>query len=362
MDSQTENNSLPSLTRRQEDVLALIIRSYSDKPEPISSKHIAEKLEQSVSSATVRNEMAHLEELGYLQAIHTSSGRVPTAQGYRYFVRGLLNSGELSHYEQQQIERKFNELPNVLEQWLRQSVVLLSRMVHTASLITPPVSETNRFKHLELISLQGRLTLMVLVLQGGTLHQRMINLDEPFNQQELGDVVERINALCVNLTATQIRVKMTQMDAFAQDIVSLATSLMDASQVPLRMIYRDGLSEIIQSFPDTLGAQQAVRIFEEHAFMDMILSELLLPLIDSQDVQVIIAGNGQYAEIDKLGLVLSRYGVPGKMSGAVGVLGPTHIDYDKAINTVRFVSHIMSDRLSDLYDNVDDSSQETDIS
>jgi heat-inducible transcriptional repressor len=116
------------------------------------------------------------------------------------------------------------------------------------------------------------------------------------------------------------------------------------------------LSEVLGSFRDGEGAQQAVRVFEERAFLDMILTDILDPL--AEDVKVIVAGNGR-EELNQLSMVLSRYGVPGQMSGAIGVLGPTHINYGRAIRTVRYVSSLMSNMLSGLYE-IDESESTSD--
>lgn len=103
---------LPALTRRQEELLAMIVRAYSENPEPVSSKYLAEQPNVTFSSATVRNEMAHLEELGYLTAPHTSAGRIPTTKGFRYFVRGLIERATLDDVEQEIMTQKLNAAPN----------------------------------------------------------------------------------------------------------------------------------------------------------------------------------------------------------------------------------------------------------
>jgi heat-inducible transcriptional repressor len=123
--------------------------------------------------------MAVLEEKGYIAAPHTSAGRVPTENGYRYFVKRLLNSGDLNPPNRPASPSGLQESPLATEQWMRLAATLLARTARSAALVTPPISEISRFKHLELISIQGRLVLMVLVLQGGTVHQQMLNLAEP---------------------------------------------------------------------------------------------------------------------------------------------------------------------------------------
>lgn len=347
--------NLPELTGRQEKILALIVRAYNENPEPVGSKYLVDTYALEFSSATVRNEMARLEELGYISAPHTSAGRIPTALGYRYVVRDLLGGNALSISEQHYIERRFNELPAALDQWMREAATVLARTAHTASLVTPPLPETSKFKHLELISIQGRLALLVLVLDAGAVHQRMLSLAEPVSQAVLSESADRINAVAKDLSANQIRMKIRQFNELEREVAEIAADLIDKASHPTgRVLYRDGLSEIIHSFPDTKGAEQAVRVYEERAMLEMILNEILAPMADDEtrDVRVVIAGDGR-EEMNQLSLVLSRYGLPGQIRGTLGVLGPMNINYGRAISAVRKVSGMMTDMLADLYEDND---------
>lgn len=340
---------LPELTKRQESILSLIVRTYTQKPEPVSSKFIAENFELSLSSATIRNEMAVLEDLGYISAPHKSAGRVPTENGYRYFVRSIIDESDLPQSEQKHIEERFRALPMATEQWMRFAAKVLARTNQTASLVTPPISDSNRFKHIELISIQGRLVLMVLVLQGGIVQQRMLNLADPVPQQTLSEIATHINALFLDLFAHQIRVKGVQLTLLEREIAELIVDVMEqADSNHIRTIYRDGLSDVIGSFHDGEGAQQAVRVLEERAFLEAILTDFFEPV--PNDVKVIVAGEGRWDELNQLSMVLSRYGVPGRISGAIGILGPTHINYGRAISSVRYISSMMTNMLVQLYE------------
>lgn len=354
----TDAAHLPELTSRQETILALIVRAYTQQPEPVSSKFLVEAYNLNYSSATIRNEMAVLEELGYIAAPHKSAGRVPTENGYRYFVRSIINETNLTQPEQTHIEEKFKSLPMVTEQWMRVAATVLARTTRTASLVTPPIADTNRFKHIELIAIQGRLVLLVLVLQGGIVQQRMLNLAEPVPQPTLAEIADRLNTLCVGLYANQIRMKSVQLPLLDREIAELVVEVMERADTHrVRTIYREGLSDIISSFPDGEGAQQAVRVFEERAFLELILSDILDPLLN--DVKVIVAGDGRWDELSQLSMVLSRYGVPGQMSGAVGIVGPTHINYGRAISSVRYVSTMMTNMLISLYEGDGDGAETT---
>lgn len=352
-----DTTQLPDLSNRQEDILTCIVQVYSKHPEPISSKYLVDNFTLNISSATVRNEMARLEEMGYIVAPHTSAGRVPTAAGFRYFVRRLLQTSTLTLNEQSHISERVGTLQSGMEQWMRRTATLLARTVQSASIVTPPISQTNTFKHVELISIQGRLALMVLVLNSGSVHQRMLTLAEPVPQDELGEAAKRINEMCADLGLRQVRLKSINLPILEREVAELATELMEhADNNIVRFIYRDGLSKLIDNFSDEAGAQQAIRVLEEHTVLNALIGELLESLPeDDRSVHVVIAGEGRYDNLNRLSMVLSRYGDPNKMSGAIGVLGPTHINYGRAISTVRYVSSLMTDMLASLYqDNLDD--------
>jgi heat-inducible transcriptional repressor len=339
---------LPELTRRQETILAFVVRSYTESLKPVSSQQIAEQTNLQVSSATIRNELVDLENLGYITQPHTSAGRVPTENGYRYFVKHLINNGDLSRTDQSRISARLEASPLASEGWMRTAATALARTAGSAALVTQPIAETSRFKHLELIAIQGRLVLMVLVLQGGTVAQEYLNLAEVVPQPRLSEVAGRINAACPDLTANDVRMKGTALGLLEREISEIVADRMERSDSSQVRVYRDGLSEIVPSFPTAEGQQQVIRAMEERAFIHMILNDILTP--EMGPVQVIIAGEGRWEAVNHLTMVLSRYGIAGQVSGAIGVLGPTHINYGRAISSVRYVAGKMTDMLQTLYE------------
>src|SRR5690554_5745018 len=173
------------LTERQEQILGLMVRQYIETGTPVGSQKLVDQFNLDFSPATVRNELAILDELGYLHQLHTSAGRVPTERGYRYFVQRLLGEFELPLREQQMIKHQFHQARLDMEQWMRLAAAILARTSRGASVVTAPRPRPNRFKHIELISTQGRLVLMILVLYGGDVKQQMLTLAEPLEQERL---------------------------------------------------------------------------------------------------------------------------------------------------------------------------------
>ncbi|NLX09025.1 MAG: heat-inducible transcription repressor HrcA [Chloroflexi bacterium] len=338
---------LPKLSERQEYILSLLVQEYIRDPQPVSSKRLVDAFRLTVSSATVRNEMGVLEQMGLIYAPHTSAGRIPTKLGYRYFVHRLLaGAGTLSINERRQILREFRQAPLEIEEWMRIAAMVLARTAQMAALVTPPRAAELHFKHLELISTQGRLVLMVLVLQGGNVHQQMLTLAEPVSQDVLSQVAQFFNLTGAMMTAEQVRSQArTRSDALTSEVGELvADAMLQAKQQAARDIYRYGLSESLPVFSED-EAQQAVRILEDREPLDAILKEMLLP--DQPDIQVVVAGEGRWEDLSHLSMVLGRYGTP-QTRGALGVLGPTRMRYGRVISTVRYVASLMSDLLDDV--------------
>ena len=341
---------MENLTPRQQMILSLVVREYVDVASPVSSGTIVENYGLDVSSATVRNELARLEELGYLTQPHTSAGRVPTDKGYRRFVTRLLGSVELPLQEQRKIAHQFYQARRDFQQWMPLAASVLANTTHGAALVTAPQATESRYKHLQLISTQGQMVLLVLVLHGGEIKQQMLTIAEPFDQPVLNEVSDRLNQHLSGLTGKEIANCIKDLPSLEADIASLVIDLMQRASMQIAgTVYRDGLSEVLQEpeFFEREQAQGLVRMMEEHSLLEAVLANALSPEIGS--VRVLIGGEGQWEELSACSLVLARYGVTGLVTGALGIVGPTRMFYGRAISTVRFVAGLLSDLVYDTH-------------
>jgi len=341
---------MTEMTPRRRAVLGLVIRSYVEKGQPVGSKTFVEGFKLGISPATIRNEMAALEELGYLTHPHTSAGRMPTEQGYRFFVEHLLGETELPVAEQLMIRHQFHQARLELDQWVRLAAAVLAHTTRKAAVATPPRAPESQFKHLELINLRDTVVLLVLVLQGGTLKQQMLALDEPLDQEALSRLSNQLNDQFGGLTAPQISSKLGGLTELGRQIGQITTQIM--AMVDGRLsdpIYREGLAHILAEpeFSDSGQVRQMVQTLEGPSLADVVLTAAQ-PL-EVGGVQVLIGGEGRWEDFSELSLVLSRYGVHGGATGVLGVLGPLRIPYDRTIGAVRYVSRLMSDLVSDWY-------------
>jgi heat-inducible transcriptional repressor len=337
---------MPELNDRQKLILALVIHDYIDTAEPVGSKTIVERYDLGVSSATVRNAMMDLTEAGYLRQPHTSAGRVPTEEGYRYFVRQLMGHTELPATTKRTITHQFYQVGRDMNRWMRLAASILANQSQAASLVTAPLPSKVRFKHLELIATHGRQILLVLVLSEGDVRQQMLSLAESVPQEQLSATADRINLLCQGLDAEGIApVKDRSSDALEQDILKLVYEEMQRLESNLAgEIYRDGLSIVLAEpeFSESEAARKALRVFEERPLLEDLLSRTVLSN-SGEGVQVLIGGEGNWEDLKDCSMVLARYGAPGIATGALGVLGPIRMSYGKSVSTVRFVSGLLSD-------------------
>lgn len=335
---------MQSLTERQETILALIVHEYIETAKPVSSKVLVSKYNLRISSATVRNEMVSLSEANVIRQPHTSAGRVPTEEGYRYFVRRLLGDTGLSPHEKRKISHQFHQARSDVDEWVRLAASVLAQQSRVASLVTAPHPERAIFKHLELISTSGQQVLLVLVLQGGDVRQQMLTLSEVTDQEHLSRIANKITADFRGKVVAIIAEQIASFSDLAQDVGKLVVDIMTRTDaVSAGEIHRDGLSNVLNQpeFADSDSARQALRFLEGRGFLEEVLAKALSPQVGG--VQVVIGGEGAWEELKDCSMILARYGAQGYATGALGVLGPIRMTYGHTISTVRYVAGLMSD-------------------
>jgi len=337
------------LAERRRRILNIVIQEYVQTAQPVGSGTIAQNYDLGVSPATIRNDLAFLEEEGLLTHPHTSAGRIPTDAGYRYFVQHLLTESELPHDERRAIRSQFQQARQELDQWLRLSTSVLARTSQSAALATAPRAARSHFKHLELVGIHDTKVLLVLVLQDGTVKQQLLDLDQPMEQRELSLVSNELNEQLARADAEAITTKAVLLAPFARQVALLISEVMERIDNHISgQIYRDGLVQILEA-PDFAGGEHVrkiVRVFEQRTLLEQVLGEYP---DNATGIQVMIAGEGRYAELQDISLVIGRYGVSERATGVVGVIGPLRMPYGRTISAVRFVSGLMSEMVEDIY-------------
>jgi len=340
---------MSELTERQKTILMLVIRDYIETAQPVGSNALVKRYRLDLSSATVRNELSALDEMGYLRQPHTSAGRVPTEEGYRFFVGQMMHQAELPEAVQHTISHQFYQARPDIDQWMTLAASILAHQSQGVSVVTAPHAEEVRFKHVELISTQGRQVLMVMVMVGGEVSQQILTLAEPVSQDRLSGTATRLNGLLAGMAMDAISALPARSDTLDQDILTIILQDMRrATDSVSGNIYTDGLTNVLNEpeFSESDDARRALRIFEERST----LQDLLARSTTSSSVgglQVLIGGEGGWEELRQCSMVLARYGVPGLATGMLGVLGPMRMSYAKTIPTVRFVAGLLSDLVND---------------
>jgi len=335
------------LSSRQGLVLGMVIREYVANAQPVGSRHLVEEYGLGLSTATVRNELAALERLGYLTHPHTSAGRVPTEKGYRYFVQNLLGEVPLPLADQRTIRHQFHQASLEMEQWVHLAAAVLANTTRSAALATLPKALRCRFKQLELISVRDNVVLLVLVLLGGAIKQQILHLDQPVSQDELRQVSNQLNELLGKSDAGDIAIHLSNVSELTVQIGQLVADVMyQADCRASDHVYSEGLTHLLgePEFADGEEARRMLHILEQRPLLDTIMAEMR----EREGVQVLIGGEGRWDELSHATLVLSSYGIE-DVSGMLGVLGPLRMTYARTISTVRYVADLMSDLVQEWY-------------
>jgi heat-inducible transcriptional repressor len=339
---------MESLTDRQKMLLTLVVHEYTRTAVPVGSQSLVEHYHLDLSSATVRNELAALEDMGYLRQPHTSAGRSPTENGYRYFVSQLLQQTDLPAETRRTISHQFYQMRNDSDQWMRLAASVLANQSRAVSLVTAPRPENAVLKHLELISTRGRQVLMVMVMAGGEIHQRIFTLNDAYTQEQLSAIAAAITATGQGLALDSFNTIRPQLEPQAQSILELIIPEMNQSnQSAISEVYMDGMTNVLAEpeFSDSEEARRAFRLLEERSLLDDLLSRSVVGSAIG-GVHVIIGGEGAWDELRQCSIVLARYGTPGQVTGTLGVLGPMRMSYARSISAVRFLSGLLSELVS----------------
>jgi heat-inducible transcriptional repressor len=355
-DRQTFNqskaaSSAPPLTPRQQAILKMIVHEFVQTGRAVGSKTLTERYALGYSPATIRNEMAELEAAGYIQHLHTSAGRVPTDVGYRYFVHNLMGAVELPPGDQIMIRHQFRQAEDHLEGWMELAATVMAEIAGNVSVVTAPRTAIAKLRHLELISLQPRIALLILVTFESTVRQVMIHLPEVVEQAELSRLADAMVLDLRGLSSDEIAGRSAALDPLAQTVADqLVATLRTLDSADQTAIRHSGLENILGQ-PDVLDIdlQGVMTLLRGGGF----LSAVLPRLEREPDVQVFIGDHALPDEFRRFGMVVSTYGVDDVVTGVLGVFGPMRMTYWRSISTVRYMSRLMSDLMSDLYPRLD---------
>jgi heat-inducible transcriptional repressor len=333
---------------RRFEVLRAIVADYVSHQEPVGSKALVDRHNLGVSSATVRNDMATLEEDGYIAQPHTSAGRIPTDKGYRLFVDRLSELKPLSAAERRAITT-FLEGALDLDDVLRRSVRLLAQLTRQVAVVQYPMLNRSTVKHVEVVQITPARLLLVLITDTGRVDQRMVDLGDVLTEDAASRVRSMVNGALIGERLSEAAAKITELpesgpaelrDALLRVSTVLVESLVDH---PAERIVLGGTANLTRNVADFPGSlRQVLEALEEQ----VVVLKLLATAREPDRVTVRIGEENETTEMQSTSVVSIGYGAEGTLLGGMGVVGPTRMDYAGTMVAVRAVADYLGQILA----------------
>jgi heat-inducible transcriptional repressor len=338
------------LTGRDREILRSIIQDYISSAEPVGSRSVARKYGFRLSPATIRNIMADLAELGYLNQPHTSAGRVPTDRGYRFYVDSLMSRRPLTRAEESVIEREFRPAQGEVEDLMREATRLLSGLSRSVGVILAPRIDQLAVKRIEFFHLSGERVLVILITTSGQVHHKMAILDEVIPQEELNKIARVLNSLVEGMSLSRVRQllvrKMAEEKAMYDELLCRALKLGQKSfgGEMEGEVYIGGTANIMDhpEFADIEKMRSIVAALEETSKLVKILDQCLA----QEGLTIIIGSENVVQELQRVSLVMAPYWCGERLLGTLGVIGPTRMEYSRIIPLVDFTAKLVSRHLT----------------
>jgi heat-inducible transcriptional repressor len=310
----------------------------------VGSSALVEKYRLPYSSATVRNEMARLEEDGFITQPHTSAGRIPTDNGYRYYVETLMSEEIPSEELQQTIRHQFHQAARELEEWARLAAAILAGRLHNAAVVTTPHSPQPRLRWIELVGVHDYLALLVVVLQEARVLQQTLALEKPMTQDELTGIARRLNGLFDGKTAAEIRSHTLPAIPVEAAVLDATAGMLDSAEgTGVEPSFMDGVRDLLRQPEFTQGERilGLPELLEERNLPRAIPA----PGVPGEEIRVIIGGEHPVDEMRVCSVITTRYTGPAGLRGSLSVVGPTRLHYPRTVSMVRYMSTLMEELL-----------------
>ncbi len=334
------------LSSRKITILKLIINEYVFEATPVASEAIARNYDLQVSPATIRNDMAYLEEAGYIMRPHTSAGRVPTDKAYRYYVETMLNDTNIPLDEQSTVIQALREKEKGLEDWLKLTANLLAYLVQNMAIVTSPKNTQSRFKYLDLVAIEDYVALLILLLYDANIKKETVRLPSEITQEKLFDIAHKFNIIYSGLTASEIMSAKINLSPKEKMIVDcIVNTMATEDKQEYNKPHLKGLSLILgqPEFSDSVMVLDFLQLLEKENWLDFICSgDSVVEIPAANKIRVIIGKENHEEILQDLSFVIGRYKTSSEASGIVGVMGPRRMDYARAISSVNLFSTLLS--------------------
>lgn len=332
------------LDERKTAILRAVVKEYIETAQPVGSSHVARSPEVRVSSATIRNEMAVLEQEGFLTQPHTSAGRIPTDKGYRYFVDHLTQPGHLDAVRSQQVHEFFTSTHRAVEQMLAESSRLLSRLTDYAAVVVGPNTETTTVRSVQLVGLSSRMATAVVVLSNGSVVNETFELPDDTSDARIAAASAHLNGHFHNRSLGGTGGPTPSGDAAVDELCTRAVAALAGraaeGEAPL---YVGGAARMAQAFDAVEVVRNVLATLEQQYVVVSLLKDVM-----NRGLTVAIGAEHGVEPLAACSVVVAPYIVDGEPVGTVGVLGPTRMNYPHALAAVEVVSEQLGARLAEV--------------
>lgn len=333
------------LNERKRTILKSIIDDYIQSAQPVGSRTIARKHELGLGSATIRNEMADLEELGYITQPHTSAGRIPSDKGYRFYVENLMQIHSLAKGEMVIIRNAMDEKIEEINQLIRRASNIISNITgYTAVVMSPQLSKTV-IKSVQLLNIDERRTLVVVVAGGGIVHNRLINHEKTIENIRIARLNQAFNIIISGKTIDQISMPMIRdlqkdMNIPSEVVMPIFEAIEDCvRKIETADVYLDGITNILNypEFNDLIKAREVLDLLKEKDIISQLALEASKKQLDFR-----IGSENEISEMKDLSIITTIYGREGKDMGTIGVIGPTRMTYGKVVSSIKYIGELLN--------------------
>lgn len=350
------------MNERKRKILHTIINEYITNAEPVGSRHIARSLDLGLSSATIRNEMADLEEMGYLEQPHTSAGRVPSDKGYRFYVNELMSGYEINQKDIDLLAVAMGVKLNQFDKVIRQASVVLSQLTNYTAVLMAPEMKHGAIKTIELVPVDSASMLIILVTNEGIMKNKRVyipqNVDHEIIPQVSALMKEKLSGLLLNeidmKKINEIKKALGSNYEMLFPVLDFISDIIDDIQKETE-IYLSGITNIF-NFPeyrDIARAKEFIEFLDDKKSVAKVLSDA--EENDEHAIHVRIGSENGLDIMQNLSLVTTNYHLGGRAAGRVGIIGPTRMNYSKVIANINQISHYLDKLLKELY--IDDNGE-----
>ena len=327
------------LDDRKKVILHTIIKTYLETGEPVGSRTISKYTDLNLSSATIRNEMADLEDLGYIMQPHTSAGRIPSDKGYRWYVDTLMEEKE---QEVTEMREQMLQKADKMDQILKQAAKVLAANTNYATMISAPTYNRNKLKFIQLSQLDNNQIIAVIVMEGNIIKNKIVTVDEALDNQNLLKLNMLLNTTLTGMSIEQINLGMIarlkeQAGEHSEVISDVLDAVANTIQVDNDMeIYTSGATNVFKypELSDSQSAREIINAFEEKQLLQEIVIETLSKE-ENKGIQVYIGNEAPVQNMKDCSVVTATYELGEGMQGTIGIIGPKRMDYENVMKTLK---------------------------